>query len=77
MEDGPGAVGGSVVNDNDFVRHAAEIQLQVQMLQGGCDASFFIASGNDDRQEAHKNRAETETDGWRWVAAATKLEFEP
>jgi len=52
LEDLPGAVGRTVVNDDDFVRDAAEIQLEVQMLNGGCDAAFFVAGGNDDGEQA-------------------------
>ena len=48
MEDLPGAVGGAVVDDNYLVRHAAEFQLEVQMLDGGRDAAFLVPRGNDD-----------------------------
>jgi hypothetical protein len=52
LEDFPGAVGGAVVDDDDFVRDAAEFQFEVQMFDGGCNAAFFIPGGNDDGQEA-------------------------
>ena len=52
MKNLPCAVGGTVVDDNDLVRDAAEIQLEVQMLDGGGDAAFLVARGNDDRQES-------------------------
>ena len=52
LEDLPGAIFGAVVDDDNFVRDAAEIQLEVQMLDGGRDAAFLIAGGNDDRQES-------------------------
>jgi hypothetical protein len=32
------------------VRHIVAAQLRVQVLDGGRDAGFFVASGNDDRQ---------------------------
>ena len=48
LEDLPGAVGGAVVNDDDFMRDAAEFQLEVKVLDGGCDAPFLVAGGNDD-----------------------------
>ncbi len=49
LEDWPRAVFGAVVDDDDFVRDAAEFQLEVQMLDGRRDAAFLIARGNDDR----------------------------
>ena len=52
LEDLPGAVGGTVVNNDDFVRDTAEVQLEVQMLDGGRDAAFLVAGGNDDEEEA-------------------------
>ena len=54
----PSAVGGAVVDDDDFVRDAAEVQLEVQMLDSGCDAAFLVAGWDDDRQES-------EWRGWR------------
>jgi len=56
LEDLPGAVGGAVVDHDDFVRDAPKIQLEVQVLDGGCDASFLVAGGDDHRQESE----------WRW-----------
>jgi hypothetical protein len=50
LEDGPGAVGGAVVDHDDFVRDAAEFQLEVKVLDGGGDAAFFVAGGDDDRE---------------------------
>ena len=52
LEDWPGAVGGAVVNDDDFVWDAAEVQLEVQMLDSGCDAPFLVAGRNDDGEQA-------------------------
>lgn len=54
LEDLPGAVFGAVVDDNDFVRHAAEVQLEMQVLDGGRDAAFLVARGDDDRQEPER-----------------------
>jgi len=34
------------------VRDAAEFQLEVQVLDGGRDAAFFVARGDDYREEA-------------------------
>lgn len=48
LEDWPGAVGGTVVNDDDFVRDTAKIQFEVQVLDSGCDAAFLVARRNDD-----------------------------
>jgi hypothetical protein len=50
LEDGPGAVGGAVVDNDYLVRDAAEFQLEVQVLDGGCDAAFLVARGDDDRE---------------------------
>jgi hypothetical protein len=52
LEDLPRAVGRPVVDDDDFVWDAAEIQLKMQVLDGGCDAPFLVACGDDDRQES-------------------------
>ena len=52
LEDLPGAVFGAVVDDDDFVRDAAEVQLEMEMLDGRCDAAFLVTRGNDDRQES-------------------------
>ena len=52
MKNLPCAVGGTVVDDNDLVRDAAEFQLEVQMLDGGGYAAFFVARRNDYRQES-------------------------
>ena len=34
LENSPGAVFGAVVDDDDFVRDVAEVQLEMQMLDG-------------------------------------------
>jgi hypothetical protein len=52
LEDLPGAVGGAVVDNDYLVRDAAEVQLEVEVLDGGRDAAFFVAGGDDDRQES-------------------------
>ncbi len=52
MKNLPGAVGGTVVYDDDFVRDAAEFQLEVQMLDGGGYAAFFVARRNDYGEQA-------------------------
>jgi hypothetical protein len=52
LEDLPGAVGRTVVDHDDFVRDAAEVQLEMQMLDGGRDTAFLVAGGDDDRQES-------------------------
>ncbi len=51
LEDLPSAVRGAVVDDDDFVRDAAEVQLEMQVLDGGRDAAFLITRGDDDGQE--------------------------
>jgi hypothetical protein len=52
LEDLPSAVSGAVVNHNYLVRDAAEFQFEVQVLDGGRDAAFFVAGGDDDGEEA-------------------------
>jgi hypothetical protein len=53
LANSPGSDGGVVVNDhNDFVRDAAEVQLEMEVLDGRCDAAFFVTRGNDYRQES-------------------------
>jgi len=43
------------------VRNSAELQLQVQVLDGGGDATFFISRGDDDGEEVHGKKDE----GWK------------
>ena len=52
LEDWPGAVFRAVVDDDDFMRDAAEVQFEVQVLYGGRDAVLLVACGNDHRQES-------------------------
>ena len=52
LEDGPGVVGGAVIDHDDLMRDAAEFQLEVKVLDGGRDAAFFVAGGDDDGEEA-------------------------
>jgi hypothetical protein len=58
LEDLPGAVGGAVVVDDDFVRDAAEFQLNTEVLDGGCDAAFLVPRGdyNGENQERHAKK---------------------
>ena len=51
----PGGVGTAIVNDNNFMRNFVKTQLQVQMLDGGADTTFFIVSGYDDAQERKRH----------------------
>jgi len=48
LEDGPGGVGGSVLDDEDFVGDGVEVELEVEVLDGGGDAAFFVAGWDDD-----------------------------
>lgn len=52
LEDLPCAVGGAVVDDDDLMRDAAELQLKVQVLDGGRDATLLVTCRNDDGQES-------------------------
>ena len=54
MEDWPGAVFGAVVDDDDFVRDAAEVQLEMQVLDGGRDAALLVTRGDDDGQKPER-----------------------
>jgi hypothetical protein len=47
LEDLPGAVSGTVVDDDDFVWDVAKIQFEVQVLDGRRDAPLLIACGDD------------------------------
>jgi len=62
LEDLPGAVGGAVVDYYDFVRDAAEVQLEVEVLDGRRNAAFLVAGGNDDGQQLEWRVA---GHGWR------------
>jgi hypothetical protein len=44
----PSAVGGSIVYDNNFMRDATEIQLEVEMFHCRRDTAFLVACGDDD-----------------------------
>ena len=60
LEDGPGGVGGSVVDDENLMGDGVEIQLEVEVLDGGGDAAFFVAGWDDDGEhfrEKLKRRA--------------------
>jgi len=48
LEDLSGAVGGAVVDHDDFVRDAAEFQLELQLFNGGRNAAFLVVCGSDD-----------------------------
>jgi hypothetical protein len=54
LEDWPGAVGGAVVDHDDFVRDTAEVQLEMQVLDGGRDAAFLVTRGDDDGQKPER-----------------------
>ena len=47
----PGAVGASVVDDDDLVRNFIAAQLRLQFFHGRSDASFFVPRRNDHRKE--------------------------
>ena len=51
---GCGAIGAAVVNDDDFVRDIVEAQLEMKMLDGGLDATLFIACRNYNGQELER-----------------------
>ena len=51
LEDLPGAVFGAVVDDDDFVRDSAEIQLKMKVLDGGRDAAFLVTRWDDDGEK--------------------------
>jgi hypothetical protein len=54
LEDLPGAVGGAVVDHDDFVRDTAEGQLEMEVLDGGRDAAFLVTRGDDDGEESER-----------------------
>jgi len=62
LQDLPGAVGGTVVDGDYFMRDAAEFQLEMKMLDGGRDATFLVAGRNDDGQQLEWRVA---GHGWR------------
>ncbi len=55
FEDRPSGIGGTVIDDKDFVRNRVELQLKVKVLNGGGDTSFFV-TGRDDNREHGKKR---------------------
>src|ERR1019366_5469846 len=50
-EHAPCVVGAAVIHDQDFVRDAVEPQLEVQVLDGGCNATRLVTCRYDDRQQ--------------------------
>jgi hypothetical protein len=48
LEDGPGGVGGAVVDDEDLVGDGVEVEFEVEVLDGGGDAAFLVSGGDDD-----------------------------
>jgi hypothetical protein len=55
LEDLPSGVGGTVVHHNDFVGNASEGKLQVQVLDGGSNASLLIPRGDDNREQRERS----------------------
>src|SRR5205085_4469057 len=51
LQNVPGMIGAPIVHDDDLVRDFVETQLNMKMLHGGGDASFFIASWNNNRKK--------------------------
>ena len=51
LEDLPSGVGGTVVHHNDFVGNAAQRKLEVQVLDGGGDATLLVPRGDDNREQ--------------------------
>jgi hypothetical protein len=52
LKDLQGAVGRAVIDDNYLVRDAAELQFEVQVLDGRCNAAFLVTRRDDYRQKA-------------------------
>ena len=51
LENGPGAVLATIVHHHDFMRHAVQFELQMQMLHRACDASFLVPGRDDDGEQ--------------------------
>jgi hypothetical protein len=47
----PGGICAAVIHDNNLVRNTLDAQFQMQVLDGGDDAAFFIARRNHDAQQ--------------------------
>jgi hypothetical protein len=56
LKDFPGAVGASIVNDDDFVWNVLMFQLAIEVPNRRGDATIFIASGYDDREALERCR---------------------
>jgi len=48
LEDLPSGIGGAVVHHDDFVGDGVKFEFQMQVLNGGGDAAFLVAGGDDD-----------------------------
>ena len=51
LENGPSAVLAAIVHHHDFMRHAMQLELQMQMLDRACDASFLVPGRDDDGEQ--------------------------
>ena len=51
LENGPSAVLAAIVHHHDFVRHAVKFELQMQVLDRACDASFLVTGRYDDGEQ--------------------------
>ena len=45
---------GAVVDDDDFVRDTTEVQLEMEVLDGGRYAAFLVTRGDDDGKEPER-----------------------
>jgi hypothetical protein len=51
LKDCPGAIRAAVIHRDDLVWHAAKLQFDVQVFDGGRDAAFLIACWNHYRKQ--------------------------
>ncbi len=54
LENAPGVVGRAVIDDHNFVWHIAQAKLEVEVLNRGGDATFFIPRRDDDAEKLER-----------------------
>jgi hypothetical protein len=57
----PSSIGTPIVHNENFVRHVMKAQFQVEMLHGGCYATFLVTRWNHDGELGQRRQ--------RWVGS--------
>ncbi len=55
LEHLPSEICGTVVHHDDFVRHSIKRKLEVEMLDGGVNATLLVPCGDDNRERRERS----------------------